>query len=214
MIEDHLEATALTPPALNSILGTLESSATISKDQVLLETLLTGVRESGKWPVFQFLDHGLARRGIRRPDSCLEEASPAHVVFDRPLEQDSKVRLTARGWNAADPFSPVLHDGFVPVLRGCVDFFSRTKPSSPSEVQRIVAQSSELWTPSRGTKADLRLVGLLLEVERLGRVEWGRDAVSPWSIELDFQIRRYASVGDLDDYLGIRGSHRPRPEPF
>lgn len=50
----------------------------------------------------------------------------------------------------------------------------------------------------------MRRVGRLLEVEGIGRVEWSDDRTSPWSIELNFQVRRWAPVGHYRDYARIR----------
>jgi hypothetical protein len=178
-------------------------------EDLLLQTSLTATREGGgRPPVFQYLDLELHGLGVERPARCLEEASPTLITYDSPLGTASKVRLTVRGMRVADPSARVLHIGFPKTVRALFDRWEREVLLSPAEAQPVVAHAHELWSHRLGSETELRIVGLLLEIEDIGRVDWTEDPDSPWSIEIDFGIRRFGGVANLADYLRIR-----YPEP-
>jgi hypothetical protein len=173
----------------------------------MLEAVLDATRTAGgRWPVYQYLDLALHQNGVDRPDRCLEAISPELIGFDAPLEGSSEVRLPIPGFVAADPGAPEIHRGFLKVLRRLFDRWDREELLSPAQEQPVVMHAHELWSPQLGTTAELRTVGLLLEIEGIGEVEWRGDPDSPFGIEIGFQIRRYGSVGHLSDYLRVRPS--------
>lgn len=174
-------------------------------EDLLLKTSLSATEEGGgRPPVFQYLDLELHGLGVEWPDRCLEEASPTLITYDSPLDTASKVRLTVRGVQAADPGARVLHVGFPKTVRALFDRWEREELLSPSQAQPVVAHAHELWSSRLGSATEQRIVGLLLEIEEIGNVEWTGDPASPWSIEIDFRIRRFGGVANLADYLRIR----------
>lgn len=156
--------------------------------------------------MYQHLDLVLPGRGIR-PDKYLKGMSSDLVRFDAPLESPSRVMTPVPGFLAAYPDAREVHHGFLKTLRKLFDRWGREQLISPAQAQPVVVQAHELWIRSASVgDAELRVVGLLLEVEGIGGVEWSGDPSSPWSVEIDFDIRRWGGVGDLSDYLRIRSA--------
>lgn len=169
--------------------------------KVAFEALL---KTGGRVPVFQYLDQEAYRRGIGRPDRCLEGISADLIKYEQPLRASSSVRLLLDGVVMVDPTARVLHHGFLTVLRALPARWDREPLLSSAAAQPVVAHAHELWTPGLGSATELRIVGLLLEAEEIGRVEWSGDPHSPWGIEIDFSLRPYAGAVTLDDYRRIR----------
>ncbi len=176
-----------------------------TQEKLLLETVLAATREGGgRAPVFQYLDLKLHSMGIEFPDRCLEGMSSELIRYDSPLEASGGVRLPVQGMLVADPNARELHHGFPKLIRALVDRWEREELLSPAQAQPVVAHAHELWSPRLGSRTEMRIVGLLLEIEEIGKVEWTEDPASPWSIEIDFRIRHFGSVASLADYLRIR----------
>jgi hypothetical protein len=178
-----------------------------SPERAILEAVLEAARRAGgRWPVYQYLDLVLHQQGIDRPDQRLEEISSDLVRFDAPLAGSSEIGLTVPGCVGADPSAREVHHGFLKVLRKLFDRWEREPFLSPAQEQPVVVPAQELWSPQMGSSTELRMVGLLLEIEQVGKVGWTGDPQSPFDVEIGFRIRRYGVVGVLADYLRVRPS--------
>lgn len=197
----------LTSAAIPPRVGRVPTPSDLSPDQLQLLRILRAATQSStrnfrNGPTYQHLTHALGHIGIRNVDELLQSLSPAYLVFAAPLADSVGILPTARGWHAADPHAPELHAGLIPAVRRCYDLFHQFKPPSPTEARPIKLSPQDLWPDDPlGSKAKLFVVGLLLEVERVGKVTWTGDPASPWRIELDTGIRRFARVGDYDSFL-------------
>jgi hypothetical protein len=177
-----------------------------SPERAVLKAIVDAVRTSGgRWPVYQHLDLVLHDNGVR-PDKYLKGMSNDLVRFDAPLESPSRIIAPVPGFVAAYPDAREIHHGFLKALRKLFDRWEREELLSPAEAQPVVVHAHELWAPGSIDRSELRVVGLLLETEGIGKVAWTEDPDSPWSIEIDFDIRRWGGVGDLSDYLRIRSA--------
>jgi len=151
--------------------------------------------------------HELGRKGFLDVESLLRSLSPDYVVFKPPFAADMAVLPTVAGWYAADPQAPEIHEGLIPAVRRCFDLFLQYKPRSPTEAEPLRLAPEDLWPESAAPQeADLFIVGLLLKVEKIGRISWTEDPASPWRVEIDAGIMRFATVGDYQSLLAaLRG---------
>jgi hypothetical protein len=198
--------TTLSPSAtLGSVLGREISD----EERRALRTIRQGAATTGEWPVFDFVLRELGLRGVNDPQRCLENIGSDLVRFEAPLLPASQIQLSAQGWDIAHPESTLIHDGFVTALRQCVERVRHDKPLSPSRPRELEVSAHDLWAPD--SRADLRLLGLLLETENLGGVVWNRkDLASPFRIKLNpLRVREFGSVGSFADFVGINTGSPP-----
>jgi hypothetical protein len=183
----------------------MASPLALASEELLLlriayEALFTG---GGRWPVFQFLDLEGFKRGVAVPHCCLEGIDEALIRYEAPLSGGTRCRLSVRGMISADPTAAVIHQGFLQVIRGLSDRWGREELLSPAEAQPVLVPAKDLWHPKLGTQTDLRIVGLLLEEEGIGSIEWTDDPESPFSVLIDYDIRRLGAAVNIQDYLQI-----------
>lgn len=152
------------------------------------------------WPLFAFLDVELFRLGVQRPREQLMDMLPELVQFEAPLKPDTPIRARVKGLAFVDRSMPALAH-FVPFVRRCYDFYNGHEPRSPSQTQDVVVSATRLAWPDPLSRELLTMLGLLLDVEGIGRVEWTPDGEAPWAIPLDDRIRRFAKIGSLDDFI-------------
>ena len=172
----------------------------------LIELIFEATVEAGDWPVYQHIDLEGHRRGIERPHEVLEALPGAWVSFDIPLDTASKVRLHVAGI-AAFELGRELVQRFVNVVVALSERWEREPMLSPARAQPVVVQAHELSGVSEmGSETELRLIGLLLDNEGIGTVDWTEDPGSPFSVEIDFEIRDYRATSTVDDYLQTRRS--------
>ncbi len=183
------------------------ASRDISNGEPLaLRTIRQATDQIGEWPVFDYVQQELELQGIADPGECLQAIDSGLVRFESPLGLSTPLRLSAAGWDQADPGTKLIHDGFVTSIRQCVERVRHEKPKSPNRRRELVVPARDLWKPD--VRSHLRLIGLLLEeVPGLGQVTWDRaDTASPFKIKLNpLEVRRYASVGFFADFLSISG---------
>jgi hypothetical protein len=174
------------------------------EDVLLLRVVFQAVFTSGgRWPVFQYVDQAAFEHGIAVPHRCLEGIGADLVRYDLPLTSAARCRLSVRGMIRAEPAATVVHRGFLQVIRGLSDRWGREELLSPAEPQPVLVPAKDLWSPKLGTSTELRIVGLLLEVEEVGSIEWTDDPASPFSIQIDYDIRRLGGAISIPSYLQI-----------
>jgi hypothetical protein len=174
----------------------------LSDQQTAITYTWDGAQETGAWPLFQWLDRSLSRKGIVSPAECIETIRPELMSFRRPLTPDTEIRLTALGVSAIDSHSPILH-GFTGMLRGCFDLYDQQELGSPAEAHPVIARADDRRFPELRSPDALMLVGRLLEIEEIGAVTFTDDPAMPWTIELSFSIRRFGGVAVFADYVRI-----------
>jgi hypothetical protein len=158
----------------------------------------------GRWPVFQYLDLEGFKEGIPVPHRCLEGIEAGLIRYEPPLRSATAIRLSVRGIISAEPSATVVHRGFLQVIRGLSDRWGREELLSPAEPQPVLVPAKDLWQPKLGTPTELRIVGLLLEEEGVGSIEWTADPESPFSVLIDYDIRELGGAVSIYDYLQIR----------
>lgn len=175
----------------------------IGPDQeVALRAIPDTFRSEGAWPVLQPLDALLAGKGIPDPTRCLMSMPAGMIKLDTPISDGSRVRLTVAGLYEIERAAPELAL-FTTALRGAVDIYTVHPFGSLTQTQQVVADALELVPRNGGfTHAQLVVLGLLFEVEEIGRLEWV-DGPSPWRITITRTIRRYRGVGHIKDYLDL-----------
>jgi hypothetical protein len=172
--------------------------------EIAARLVLDVLRANQTWPVLQYLDLELARRGVRDPMDCIASV-PAHSLrVIGPRGPDSCVEITVAGIAAVERSAVELHR-FVLFLRRCVDIGLDQQLESPSRAKRVFASSAELaWRSPRLTSADLKIMGLLLRTEAIGSVRASDDSDTIWKIGLSVdQVWPYRYVGDIDSYLAL-----------
>lgn len=184
------------------------SSTQLELLRLLQDATRGSTRHFKNGPVYQHLLHEMGRKGIHGVEQLLRSLAPNFVVFKPPFASDMSVLPRVRGWYAADPQAVEIHEGLIPAVRRCYDLFLQHKPPSPTEAKPLRLAPQDLWPDSGIPKeADLFIVGLLLSVERIGKVTWTEDPASPWRVELDSEILRFARVGDYESL--IAALHQP-----
>jgi hypothetical protein len=126
----------------------------------------------GRWPVFQYLDLEGFNGGIAVPHRCLEGIEADLIRYEPPISGATSCRLSVRGMISAEPSAAVIHRGFLQVVRGLSDRWGREELLSPAEPQPVLVPAKDLWQTKLGTPTELRIVGLLLEEEGIGSIEW------------------------------------------
>jgi hypothetical protein len=184
----------------------------------LLALIFEAALEEGDWPVYQHLDLTGPHNSVPSPHQILEDLPPAYVSFDIPLDTSSKVALYVRGMEAAiralatrnsehAQVAVGLLQAFADVLVALSERWEREPMMSASKAQPVVVQAHELQAATgERTPRQVLLLGKMLEQEAIGIVEWTDDPDSPWSIEINFEIRMYRNAGGITDYLRI---HEP-----
>jgi hypothetical protein len=178
------------------------SPAQLQLLRVLQDATRSSTLDFKQGPVFQYLLHEMGRGGVLDVEGLLRSLAPDFLVFKPPIAADMAVLSTVRGWYTADPGASEVHAGMIPAVRRCYDLFLQYRPPSPTEARPLRLAPQDLW-PEEGipSEAELFVVGLLLKVEGVGKVTLTDDPSSPWRIEVDAGIRRFARVGDYDSLL-------------
>jgi len=177
------------------------------EERLLLQLAYESLFESGgRWPVFQYLDLEGVKEGIAVPHRCLKGIEAGLIRYEPPLRGATSCRLSVRGIISADPSAAVVHRGFLQVVRGLSDRWGREELLSPAEPQPVLVPARDLWQPNFGSPTDLRIVGLLLEEESIGSIEWTADPESPFSVLIDYDIRKLGGAVNIHDYFRIRDS--------
>lgn len=173
-------------------------------DEVVLRVIWEATRAGGgDPPVLQHVIPALLRRGMNRPDECLEALSPDVAVYRGTGELDDTIQITPIGLWRIEPDATAIHGGFIPALRGLVEHLRQERPESPTRSDPLIVPATQLF-PGRLDAVELRIVGHFLAAEEIGSVEWGDDPESPWSIGIDLQILGYARVLDLAGYAAAK----------
>jgi hypothetical protein len=169
--------------------------------QATLECLIAAEGDS---PTFQAIDSAVRSRGVGRPEEALLEARElGYVTFRGELAWPTQISLMVAGHFLAKPNDPLLHRYFVPVIRSLVDRLDRETLLSPTEARPVIVFASEMEQLRAATPVDVKIVGRLLDVEEVGRIEWTEDPTCPWSSEIDFKIRELANIASIRDFLEV-----------
>jgi hypothetical protein len=159
-----------------------------------------------QWPTLSFV-----RRELHTLHSgsleALEDALGDLIVVDFSHRDDARVRVTVAGLWSIDRGSQELRH-FIRALRGCYDVYCASDLGSPSEPNEIVVSGATLLkhVPEADRDRIVQVVGLLLDVERIGPVTWPTDPRAPFEIVLDSGILAYGRVGRVPDYLEVRAT--------
>jgi len=177
-----------------------------SRGPELIELIYEATVQAGDWPVYQHIDLEGHRRGMEKPYEVLEALPHEWVSFENPLDTASKVRLHVEGIAAAELGDGLLQE-FVNAVVALSERWEREPMLSPAQAQPVVVQAHELFDASAArSEGELRLIGLLLDNEGIGTVDWTEDPASPFSVEIDFEIRDYRAASSIEDYLRARRS--------
>lgn len=163
--------------------------------------------ETGRWPVWQFIDRFLDRAG--QTGSEVIEDLPDDIM-QRPtrLTPESEMRLTVAGLDATANGRPEV-SLFLDVLTWCVNRERDAALGPPHQAASLVVTSDEYGADSErlGKPVDvvtLRKAYLLLSVEGLsGSGGFDLDA-GQWSTVVNERIRPFRGVATLGDYQRVR----------
>ena len=135
------------------------------------------------------------KRGVPQPDALIERMAPLLIDFVPPLSEGSGLAPTVRGILLRDSSAELIHHRFIKVVRALPDRWDREGTISAAEPQPVVVHAFELLPILEMTSLpDRCLLGRLLEVERVGSVEWTKDPESPWSVWIRYEVHRYAGA--------------------
>jgi hypothetical protein len=141
-------------------------------------------------------------RGVSRPDEAVFEACELdYLCLEGQFTGSAWLSLSVAGHFLADRHDRLLHHYFIPVLRSLVDRPSQVTLLSPTEPRRVTVFANEMEQLRGASPVEMKMVGRLLDVEKIGFVEWFDDPSCPWRIEYDFDIRKYANVGTILDFI-------------
>lgn len=194
------------------------------EDRRLLRLMLNAIQMGdGQPPVYMFIDVEGGRAGIQDPRRGLSRLSPRFVKYEEPLEDASPLWLLFDGAIGAG-LSTKAQSAFAEVLPGLAKRWVREPMLSPAQVQPVVVSARELWTRENGGAADLGVIGHLLEAEEIGYVDWitkkvegdqsadwVEDPWSPFSIEIDSNIRAFETVNGIAEAREILRSRKSEP---
>lgn len=191
-----------------------ELQATLTEEQrVLLETVAPVYLEHGRWPNWAWVDETLERRGLsaqsvlssfpREPGAGYGPVWPIRIA---PMQPEGYLGLTIAGLRHLPEASTLVSDHLM-----LIDVFGAIRSNvslNPFDTAwpKVTAQEVER------AAADIRCrVGGPIDCSRLEFMRhepatWQCQVVAgttaeDWTIELSPQIRRFAGVHDVDDYL-------------
>jgi hypothetical protein len=197
----HMLTVALGGHSLRRMTGDPTPAKAIQVCRALLNFL---VAAEGDLPTFHAIDLALRSQGLKRPDEAVLEARAlGYLTFGGELTFPTRLALTVAGHYLAEPQDRLLHRYFIPVLRSLVDRLDRETLLSPTEARRVIVFANEMEQLQGATAVETKVLGRLLGVEPVGIVEWTDDPWCPWSIEIDFRIREFASIASIPDFLGV-----------
>jgi hypothetical protein len=172
----------------------------------LLQAAFDVFIQGAKWPTLQHLRRVVT--GPRDIEQALDALSPTLVVIDRPIQDESTVKLTVAGV-ARCQGSQGITEAFIWLVRFLVTVEAAYQPPSPTQASypRVTSEdATQAWTlnyPER-SRRDLDMAFVLTDSDsRLWSRGKGITADGGWEMTIDSRIRAYASITTLDEYLAV-----------
>jgi hypothetical protein len=172
--------------------------------QVCKATLSCLLEAEGDPPSRHAVELSAHSRGLSRPDEAVLDACELrylYLFFESQSTGSARLSIPVAGHFLANPHDRLLHHYFIPVLRSLVDRPSREELLSATETRRVTVFANEMEQLRGASPVEMKVVGRLLDVEKIGLVEWFGDPSCPWRIEINFDIREYANVGTILDFI-------------
>jgi hypothetical protein len=190
-----------------------------SEQRQILQLVYDRFRETGEWPLFQFVD----RRADRDLDIDIAQVLPAipkelirsYRAGGVAFQPSDRIWLSVEGIACCSDAESDLAR-FLELLRWCAEREREFEPSTPGEVEELTV-TAEDYADSGGsvqplTALELTKLGTLLVTEPVA--VWttaGEAQTDHWRFTIGREIRRYRDVRDVDDYLRRRDGRDTAP---
>lgn len=187
-------------------------AAELTREQrSVLELIYASFRERAEWPEYQYVERAIYRSLERDARECLSDFPPG-LIYPEPsfgpfdVRRDQPVALTIGGLvNCAGAEEDVSL--FIGALRLFVQV-EREYELPPTGGEPPSAGSDELRSRLGFSDDQIARVYQLFRTER-GLLGGGGGNPESWRFELIPEIRRFASVTTIEDYLALRAVPQP-----
>jgi hypothetical protein len=183
-------------------------------EQRVIDTIYDSFRESGVFPIYQWVDKQLDAGGIDLAQT-LAGMPPGLVLVPTmggvPARPDAEICLYIRGLREARDASRDI-ERFLELLLYLVRREQNMRPPSPTAHTPLTVTSAEVRSDLAFDETDIAKAWWFLRTEP-GLVGGGGGNPKQWSFEVTSAIRRFRQVKNLDDYLTSQSPPDARRSP-